>query len=304
MTDAVVMEDEDPQALAAMNAADTGVPPKKNVEEPAEEVDEKQREIDNLRAQIERHKLEAQQARAVAANVEQQSQTSVVDSQYLAVKNLQQTKAAEIALVKNALRAAREAGDIDKETEQFTLLGELVAQKVAIENSLGQFEAQRKQQQTAPRQMTQTERLLEQVPAGRGREWLRAHPECLAGGPMHNRAMRAHWDALDQGYAEGSDEYFAHIEDQVGGGQRQPARTTTVQPAAPQRQPSYSAPVTPRQPSSGNTSTRNNGRSISIDFGPSTLETIEALGMDRQEYAKIALEEIAAGRAKREDYAR
>ena len=287
----------DAKSVADINAADLGVPPRQAAQAaPAQDDDEKV----SLRAEIQRQRDAAARERAARIELEQrsaQNESAAVDNQVLAVKNLRAAKTAEIANVKTALRAAREAGDYDKEVDLSEALARLAAEGVRLDEAI-QFEAtqaeQRKvQQQRQPAPQDQRQQFLASLRNPRAREWVIAH-DAFPGTPQYEQAMRAHHSALGQGIPAESDEYFAHLDAQIGGG-RQAQQQRQQQP----RQQSYVAPASPRQPSNG---TRVNGNGRSLQLGPKTRQTAAELEMTEQEYAKFALEEIDAGRANPNDY--
>lgn len=247
-------EQPDPEMLAQNLAA----------AEAARKVEEDKRKAAEATALAERQRAEQAQRQADQYRQQHQSATEQAQAAQLtlienSITSQQQTIEAlegEIARLYEAGEFAKVASANTKLSRATATLDRLEQQKIALENAP---EATTEGRVEAPQNTSMFEQYVSQF-APAAQSWLRAHPECApaqVGGNAQSNAkmMQGHWDAVGQGLAEGTPEYFRVIEEHAG--YRQPTVTadTDAEPVArpagaSKRAAQPSAPVTREPPSS------------------------------------------------------
>ena len=128
--------------------------------------------------------------------------------------------------------------------------------------------------------------VIEQIAAGatpKSAEWLRSSKEFLRGEREIRKMFRAHEDAIDDGLAPDSDEYFEYIEQRLGirkNMDEQDTKTSAESPMSAAAAPKRSVQPPPAPVSRG--SSRPNVMRLTA----AEAETASALGMTPEEYAK------------------
>lgn len=183
----------------------------------------------------------------------------------------------ELTSLQNEERSALEAGNFEKVAEISTKKSRTAARLDRFEAHKADYDAQRARGGAAP---TTEGRVVEPQQPQRptfdqyvanftpqAQAWLRAHPECApteVGGnaTMNSKMMKGHYDALSQGFAPNSEEYFRVIEETTGHRKAQKVadedEAAKPAPQPKQRQAQPAAPPTrepPGAPATGGTRT-------------------------------------------------
>ena len=154
----------------------------------------------------------------------------------------------ELTAYQNEARTALEAGNFEKVAEISTKQSRTAARLDRREAQKAEYDAYRARGGAAP---THEGRVAEppqqpqrptfdQYVSGftpPAQAWLRAHPECApteVGGnaSMNAKMMKGHYDALSQGFAPNSEDYFRVIEESTG--HRKTATPKVVEPEPPE----------------------------------------------------------------------
>jgi hypothetical protein len=255
-------------------------PVAKTVVDPEEGIAKLQKQLADERAARE----EAQRNAEIASQAEVKARTEVQTTQLDLVKNAISQITAQKAALKQQYAAAAASGDWDAAAEAQSQMADAAAQ-------LTQLEAGRKQMEKAPKpepivMSDPVEQLASRV-SPPSAAWLRAHPDMVRDPVKNRRMIRAAEDAVDEGIAPDSPEYFAYVEKRLGIGQTTQADDSALSQAA--------APKTQRTaPASAPVSRSGNGaapRSNVVTLTAEEREMASIMGMSDKEYAqnKIAL---------------
>lgn len=245
--------------------------------------------ISELKKNLEREKqarLEAERRAHEAYQHAQKAKVEKTDSDYQLVVNAietvkgrkEQLKAAyaDAMNVQDFARAAELQSAINLNDQQ---LSELKRGKKAMKE---QKEAAEKQPVAPPPQGDIVDQLASSV-SPRSAEWLRGSRDYLKSERDVRKMFRAHEDAIDDGIAPDSDEYFEYIEQRLGirkNASEQETRTSAESPMS-----AAAAPKKAVQPSPAPVS-RGTSRPNVMRLTAAEAETASALGMSPEEYAK------------------
>jgi hypothetical protein len=223
---------------------------------------EKQREKDARIAAERRATNEAQGRQAAQAEVES-TRTEITETRLGTVEQGIAAATTEADAAQSEYTAAMEAGDWKKAGEAQRKISRAEATKVRLEEAKADLEVQKTQPQRQPQRteapQTQTDPVEAFISARSPptQAWLRAHPEdarALALNTDPRRAAKlnaADSDAVAEGFARDSKEYFDHVEKFLGitkpNGKGTNGATQTQRRAA-------SAPVAPVAASAGGVS--------------------------------------------------
>lgn len=246
--------------------------------------------ISELKKNLEREKrarLEAEKRAHDAYKDAQKAKVDKSDSDYQLVVNAIETVQVRSEQLKNAYADAMNVQDYAKAAEiQSTLnlntqqLADLKRGKTAMKE---QMEAAEKQAQMPPPPQGD---LVDQLAANvtpRSASWLRESREHLKTERDVRKMFRAHEDAVDDGIAPDSDEYFEYIEQRLG--IRRNADEADAKTAAESPMSAAAAPRRATQPPPAPVS-RSSQRSNVMRLTSAEAETAQALGMTPEEYAK------------------
>jgi len=233
----------------------------------------------NARIEAERRAQEAQ-TRAQKAHVEKS------DSDYQLVVNAIETVKGRKEQLKNAYaeamnlqdyaRAAEIQSDLNMNAQQ---LSELKKGEKAMKERL---EAAEKEPLHSAPQGDLVDQLASQV-SPRSAAWLRDSREHLKSEREVRKMFRAHEDAIDDGIAPDSDEYFQYIEQRLGIRRNIDEQGTSASAESPMS--AAAAPKRAVQPSPAPVS-RGSSRPNVMRLTAAEAETASALGMTPEEYAK------------------
>lgn len=289
------MADEIEVAIEDVNKDDVKVEVEEETPEVSKEADkalEKTPEegINELKQRLEAEKRAREEAerRAHEARVNaHKAQTETKDANYNLIVNAIETIKGRGDALKRAYAEAMNVGDYDKAAEvQEALvvnagqLQELNRGKKAIKEQLEEAE---KTPQIAPAPPS-TPDLVEQMASRtspRSAQWLRDNKENIRDERAIRKMFRAHEDAVDEGIAPDSDDYFEFIESRLGfnKGKEEPMSAAS----APTQRRSASPP--PAAPVSRGNSTRPNVVRLSRE----QADMAKMMGMSESDYAKNML---------------
>lgn len=186
----------------------------------------------------------------------------------------------ELAIITNGVEAAKtalesatqeqqrayEAGEFAQATAAGARMAKAAAALDRYETAKINYESrpQRQQPQRYEPQHQQPSNALEQylsTVGTRAGAWLRLHPECVppqfgGDGTAHAKAMQGHYGAIAKGYAEGSDDYFKTLEENIGyrtaassaASVTTPAQAANEEPVVRRQQPTQQRQAMPSAP--------------------------------------------------------
>lgn len=248
------------------------------------EGNEPEESVESLKAQLERARSEAQ-ARARELDEERRAKVKtgdeLVDTRLTLLDNAFSSTEAQLADAKKRQKEAYEAGDYDKVTDINLEMSELSVKKRDLQR--GKEAVQLDVEQRKARPSDPIEAYVANMPA-RAQNWIRSHPEVVK--ERKAELERAHYRALGEGIAEGSDEYYQSVEQTLGyaDAERPNVMYKRGQEPSAEERTEYVAAAAPPSRANVNISTgkRNNTRTL----GPRERDTAQMLGMTEVEYAK------------------
>lgn len=200
-------------------------------------------------------RTEADYARRVA----DASRLDVVESQYDTVATGLAAAQAEGSAAEQEYAAAFDKGDALAMAKAQRKIANAEARAVRLDEAKAELEVRRKdpprqQLREQPARPAQGDDPVEAYVANRSaptQKWLRAHPEWITDGRKNAKLSAAHMDAVAEGFAADTDEYFEHVENFIGL-RKQPQNGNGRDPA-PQAKRKTSVPAAPVHQSSGGT---------------------------------------------------
>lgn len=250
---------------------------------------EPQEGIQELKRRLEaeqRARQEAEHRARLAAQHAEQAQGHVEDANYQLVVNAIGTLKERSDTLKAAYKEAMSVGDYDKLADiqeaisvNASQLSELNRGARAMKEAMEEAAERAKRQpvEPMPRTVDPIEDMASRV-SDKSASWLRANRANLQDTQKIGRMFRAHQDAIEDGIAADSDEYFAYIENRLGirkQAAEDNAMSEAAAPAAPRR-----APQPPPAPVSRGTSRPN-----VIRLTKEQAEHARMFGMTEKEYA-------------------
>lgn len=219
----------------------------------------------------EKARQEAEARAREAAERAQKANSETKDANYQLVVNAIETVKGRAEAIKQAYANAMASGDFDKAAQlQEALainaqqLSELKRGKKAMKEELEKPPASEPERSNEP----MIDQLARQV-SPKSASWLRENRDALDNERMIRRMFRAHEDAVDEGIAADSEEYFAFIEGRLG------ISKTEAAPAPRRSAPPPPAPVS-----------RGGQRPNVVRLTRDQVEMAKNLGMTEAEYAK------------------
>lgn len=223
----------------------------------------------------EQARLDAEKRAREAAERAQRATSETKDANYQLVVNAIETVKGRADAIKQAYSNAMASGDFDKAAQlQEALavnaqqLSELKRGKKAMKE-----EMERKEKAAPETPERSNEPMIDQLArqvSPRSASWLRENRDTLDNDRMIRRMFRAHEDAVDEGIAADSDEYFAFIENRLG-----LTKVVEEAPAPKRAPPPPSAPVT-----------RGGQRPNVVRLTRDQVEMAKMMGMSESDYAK------------------
>lgn len=235
-------------------AADDGDKGKQEQADPA--IAELRRQYEELQAKDAERDRRAREAADAAAAARREAEAArkeaetargeVVDSQLGTVTSGIAAAESEAAAAEAAYAAAMEAGNFAEAAKQQRRTARAEAEAVRLAEAKDDIErrkAEPKPEKTEarPAKDDPMESFLKQFTAPTA-NWLREHPEWVTDQRKNAKLTAAHYDALEDGLAADSPEYFERVETLIGLRQEQKANGKANGKTPPKRQ---SAPVAP-----------------------------------------------------------
>jgi hypothetical protein len=219
-------------------------------------------------------RLEAEKRARDAAERANKASSETKDANYQLVVNAIETVKGRAESIKQAYASAMSSGDYEKAAQlQEALainaqqLSELKRGKKAMKQEI---EKGNKTPEQLPQEVSKEpmiDQLARQV-SPRSASWIRENKDILDNERMIRRMFRAHEDAVDDGIAPDSDEYFSFIETRLG------IRHQEI-PQPRKSSPPPSAPVT-----------RGGQRPNVVRLSRDQVEMAKMMGMSESDYAK------------------
>lgn len=240
--------------------AEGGSDPVADLKSQYEELQEQQKRDQEARKDAETRARTAEAAREQAEQTARTAQGEAADTRITAVDQAIESAKAEVAAARSAYKAAMEAGDWDKAGEAQERISDATTRRVNEENKKSAWAAEAERVQQLRQQRPTGDPIddyingVEKVTPNSAR-WLREHRDWVSDKAKNVKLTAAHWDAVDQGIAVDSPEYFEHVERKIGlkTDPAPKAKTNGSGNGDSARRPS-AAPVAPVTPSAGGTS--------------------------------------------------
>lgn len=192
-------------------------------EEPVEDL---RKQLDSLKKQGEQATAKIQSAEQLAtqrAQEAEQAQTELATVKKELVQSNASTIENAILAEKEAMLSARkdrrsalEAGDYDKEGEANDRLALAAARLTRLEEAKEDIEVRLKEPDEPVKRQVRNEAPANNGPGPRATAWLAEHPEYVTSRAKNLRAAAAHQSAVDEGIEVESDDYFDHVERELG----------------------------------------------------------------------------------------
>lgn len=223
-------------------------------------------------------RLEAEKRAREASERAQKASSETKDANYQLVVNAIETVKSRAESIKQAYASAMSSGDYEKAAQlQEALainaqqLSELKRGKKAMKEEM---EKGNKSDEQLPRESSNEpmiDQLARQV-SPKSASWIRENRDELDNERMIRRMFRAHEDAVDDGLAPDSDEYFSYIENRLG---LKKDITEVVEAPQPRKSQPPAAPVT-----------RGGQRPNVVRLSRDQVEMAKMMGMSEADYAK------------------
>lgn len=223
-------------------------------------------------------RLEAEKRAREASERAQKASSETKDANYQLVVNAIETVKSRAESIKQAYASAMSSGDYEKAAQlQEALainaqqLSELNRGKKAMKEEM---EKGNKSDEQLPRESSNEpmiDQLARQV-SPKSASWIRENRDELDNERMIRRMFRAHEDAVDDGLAPDSDEYFSYIENRLG---LKKDITEVVEAPQPRKSQPPAAPVT-----------RGGQRPNVVRLSRDQVEMAKMMGMSEADYAK------------------
>lgn len=282
--------DDDIQVVAAEPGAEADITVEPAAE-PAQEPDWKaqfegaQKKIDEAEAKrAEAERLAQSRADDLdrAQRETAKTRSDAVSAEMLAINNAIANTEHERADAKQAYKAAMETGDYEAAAEAQAKLSEVAVKAQRIKEGKAEIE---RRAEAAKTQADPLEQYVQQL-SPQSAAWIRKHPETVSDAGKRDLLQRAHYKALGNGIRPDTDEYFQHMDVEMGYAQRQAAQDELDDVAtAQQRQQTAPAAPVSRGGAAQATTTKPNV----VRLTAAQREIAAACGMTDAEYAKQLL---------------
>lgn len=247
----------DPNPAATEVAPSTEAKPAKAADDPIEDL---KSQLQTFKDTAAAEKTAREQAQA-QANAERQRadsaiaerdhvRTIAVESDLSAVESAMDAAKAESESASNEWEQAQSTGDFAKSKEAQKKVARAEARMVRLEEAKGDIIERRKappteRRETAPQQPANEFERTISAASPRTQAWLRSHPEYVTDRTKNLKANAAHSNALAEGLAPDTDEYFDYCERQLGlkTDAKPNGNGADTKPAQPRGRTTVSAPV-------------------------------------------------------------
>lgn len=245
--------------------------------------------ISDLKKNLEREKqarLEAERRAQEAYHQAHKANVDKTESDYQLVVNAIETVKGRNEQLKSAYADAMASQDFARAAEIQEALSENTQQLSELKRGEKTMKAQKEAAENAPPAASPQGDLVDQLASRvspRSAAWLRDSREHLTSEREVRKMFRAHEDAVDDGIAPDSDEYFQYIEQRLGIRRNMDEQDATAAASSPMS--AAAAPKKSVQPSPAPVS-RGTSRPNVMRLSAVEAETASALGMTPEEYAK------------------
>lgn len=217
-------------------------------------------------------RLTAERQARMAAEKAQRANLETRDANYQLVSNAIETVKGRAEAIKQAYANAMSAGDFDKAAQLQEALAVNAQQLAELKRGKKAMKSEMKQPQKEAPLPSSNEPMIDQLArqvSPRSASWLKENRDTLDNERMIRRMFRAHEDAVDDGIAPDSDEYFSYIESRLGMGRKEEV------PAPRRSAPPPPAPVS-----------RGGQRPSVVRLSREQVEMAKMMGMSESDYAK------------------
>jgi len=209
------------------------------------------------------------------------TRSDVVSAEMLAIDNAIANTDHERNGAKQAYKVAMEAGDFEAAAEAQAKLSEIAVKAQRIKEGKAELE---RRAEAAKAQADPLEQYVSQL-SPQSAAWIRKHPETVNDAGKRDLLQRAHYKALGNGIRPDTDEYFQHMDVEMGYAQRQAAADEIDDDPPPARTPAAPAAPVSRGGAAQAPAARNNV----VRLTAAQREIAAACGMTDAEYAKQLL---------------
>jgi len=254
--------------------------------------------IKALKEQLERERsmrIEAEKAAKHAAESAYVAKNEAHDTNLTLLSNAIDSLKQNNEILKAHYRAARESGDIYRETELQQEMSSNAAKLLQLEQGKEVLEKTPKPQREAFVSQDPVEALASQL-SSRSADWVRRNPDFARDPKKYQKMIAAHQLAVADGISPDTDDYFDSIETTLRIKREQPVESDddASYAAAKVTQRRTSPPAAPVSRSGNGTGSRPNVVRLNAD----EREMASLMGMTDQEYAKSKLQLQREGRLK------
>lgn len=250
--------------------------------------------IEELRAQLDAERKGRQDAETRAAHAAQQATAAKTETDDTNLKLL--TNA--IATVKNNQVILKQNYAAAMAANKFDDVAEINLQMAATVHDLKRMEIGEKTYRERAKQPPSrpatdpVEAYAIQLPP-RSAAWVRSHPDYARDPKLNRKMIRAHEDAIDEGIAAETDEYFRAVEDKLGlfGAKHEIIVPDPMKEAAQVTQRRSSPPAAPVS-----RGTLNGSKPNTVRLSADEREMARMMDMSDQDYAKSKLALIKDGK--------
>ena len=165
-----------------------------------------------LAAEKSRREAAERQAREAATEV-YKAKTEVADTQLSLISNAIETVKSHSSSLKAEYAQAMAAGDYSRAADVQEQMSRKAAELLALEN--GRQSMTERPKTAPPAESDSVEAFASQL-TPRSASWIRSHPEYVTDRRLHNKMIRAHQDAMDEGIPADTKDYFEHVENILG----------------------------------------------------------------------------------------
>jgi hypothetical protein len=247
-----------------------------------------------LKQQLESHRRELEQARyreQYAAQTAQKALQEKVESDYHLVNNAKDRIKADQTMLKSMMSEAYSSGDFDRVAEIQEAMQRNINTMRELETGAEQLKSQplpTYRPPAPPPQVDVIENLARMVEANnslRSAQWLRMNKQYLQDQKVLRKMERAHYDALDDGIAPETDEYFSYVENRLGLNRRSQdvEEGSAESPLSSASAPTQRRAAPPAAPVS-RSGTGTGGRSNAVRLTPDQREAAKFSGLTEQQY--------------------
>lgn len=243
-----------------------------------EEIKAQLAEAQRKAADAERRLAEEQERNAQAKRT---VTAELTDSRLQTIASALDVTAAKIKEVQAKRRAALEAGEWDAEAAASDELMALKVKQSRLDEGKTALEQEIEQSRQAP--ADPVERYVHNM-TPRAQAWVRSHREVVTD-PSRNAALeRAHYRALGAGIREGSEDYFAHMDREMG--YASPAQEARAEPEGGHERRAPAPPAPPAPPSRDVPSPGTGQSRTTVRLSAAEREAADMAGMSYVDYAR------------------